>query len=319
MKQKIHIILGAFVSLLISMTFTFPSAAAEQSQTSGFDRARLVVESYEITSGDVLPGSKIEIKLTVKNISGKHDAKDAVLSVANNQGIVLPVEECSNQIVIGTVKADSTCEVVLPLRVCEEVGNVENITLSFYFSFLDVTASEITNEAYISFPLNRECKPVIVQLSLSDNCYVSENSVLSTAVENVGSVAAQNVSLHLVVSGAEELVYDLGSISGGVTKLYDHTINMPQAGEQVIEAYLTYEDETGVQLSSEKSDYNVRVLDSSSSLLELQNNSKKGLNIFTIVGNILLVSVAVGIIVVYHKRDMTRITSGKEVGYGKRS
>lgn len=317
MKKRLRLLFGVVLSMLIVMNTTFPSMAAEKEEETG--RAILVIESYEVEGDAVLPGNEFEITLTIKNTNSDLDAKDVVLSAVNNQGIAFPVDGASNQTYVGDIEAGAASQVVVPMRVSENATSQEIVVVQFYLTYSDEFSIDITKESYITIPLKQNCSASIVRLSLSDYCYVGKNSILSSEIINDGTVAAKDVNLHITLADGKEFVYSIGDMDGGLTKYFDHTISMSQAGEQVITAYLTYTDEAGNSLGSEKTDYQIRVLEGSQTKSDLQNGSLSGTNNQTIMVSVILVVVALVIIFVFHKRDTRRINSGKEVGDGKRS
>ena len=316
--KKVRLLISIAFSLIMFLNVTFPSMATEL----GSSRVRLVIESYEVDNGFVSSGNETEIKLVIRNTNKMFSAKNVVVSVMNSQGIVFPIEGYSNQIHVGDISAGASCEVVMPMRIAESDNisdNIHDVSLQFNFSFADGNSSDRTEQAYVSIPLRQECSPKIIGIKLADKSCAKDNSIISTEIENSGSVVAEEINLHIILQDGQEFAYSIGDIDGGLTKYFDHTICIPQAGIQNVTAYLSYKDERDNAFTTETVDYEVRVLEESSDKLNLQNDNINTNYKQILIINAILVLIAISIIFIFHKRDTRRINSGKEVGYGKRS
>lgn len=320
MRNRIRLFLGAVLSVFAVLSFSFPSSASKLSLLEEYDyeRVRLVVEEYEIVEGEFRPGNEVKVKFVVRNISKDFPAKGTVLSMTSGQGIVLPTEGMSNQTVLGDIEADSTCEVTIPFRINESVVGITDVAINLYFNFMNITGEEVGNEAFICIPLKDLCELTLNEMELADDCYIKESTILSCEVENTGKVMLTEVELHVLIEGSEEAVFELDDIAVGVTHLYDHVVCMPEAGEQIISAYLTYEDEDGNAFIGETTEIDVRVLEEKVEGNDISQSADGDENQQNLIVNGVLVFIALLIIVVFRCRDRKRITSGKEIGYGKR-
>ena len=310
--------------LIATMTFTgttFSPLADEANEWSEPEnsKVRLVIESYEVVSGEMLPGNVIEVKLVIRNTNEFNVAQNVVLSIVNNQGIAIPVDGKSNQTFLGSILGGTTVEAVIPIKITERAATEDTMTLLFYLTFADGRSSEVTNETYISIPMIKEYSVKIAALELEDYCYVNENTIVSSEIVNESADTVKDAELHILQENESETVYLVGDVSGGLTKYFDYTIRMEQSGEQMLRAYLSYKDEEGNAYVTEQTEYSVRVLEESPEKQNLQNTDKKDINKSFLVTNAVLVVIAFLIIIVFHKRGSRRINSGKEVGDGKRS
>ncbi len=309
--KKICVLLCMVVALITMGPSISPKAAESEN-------VHLVIESYEIVSGEVLPGSEVEVKLVIRNTNAVNVAQNVVLSVINNQGIAVPIQGASNQTVVGDVLGGGTKEVVVPMRITKQAGTEENLTLLFYLTFADGRDIEVTNEAYISIPVKEKYLVEITELELADLCRVNENSIVSSAIKNGSDVPIRDAALHVIPENGEEKIYLIGDIDNGLMLYFDHKICMTQAGEQMLTTYLSYKDDTGKSLVTQKKKFKVRVLEESAKNPSQDTKSTVDVDIKFLFTNLILVLLAVAIIYVSRKRETRRINSGKEVGDGKR-
>ncbi len=311
-----------FLCCMLMMAFLFTGAKLvpleDEAKELENSKARLIIESYEVVKGEVLPGNEIEVKLVIHNTNDSSVAQNVVLSMVNNQGIAVPVEGKSNQVPVGDILGGGTIETTIPVRITEQVKNEENVIILFYMTFSDGRDSEVTNEAYISFPIKNEYIAKVEKLCLEDECYVNEKAVISSEIKNDGMTGVNDARLHIIQTDGTETVYLLGDIAGGITMYYDHTIAMISSGEQKLRAFLSYCDEEGNEYITQETEYSVRVLANNPDAPELQHVETKDVDKTFLVTNGILIGLALVIIIVSYKRGTRRINSGKEVGNGKR-
>lgn len=312
--KKLGFLVITVLSIVLGMGTVFPSMATEEEKP---ERVRVVLDGYEVSGSFVTPGSEFEIQFVIKNTHSELIAENVVLTLTNNQGIAFPIEGESNQIFIGDIEADSSCEVTVPIRISETVKNIQDVILQVALTYSDLYTLMISESAYVAVPLRQECNLELTEFRLSDHCYVSEKSVVSSEIKNEGDMDVEEVELHIVLENDSEFVYEIGDITRGTTKYFDHLICMEQPGEQTITVFMSYKDEMGNEASTERTEYPINVLEGDSGKTELLENSTDVNGKDFIITNLVLVLVAILIVVVFHKRDSRKINSRKEVGDGE--
>lgn len=312
--KKLGLLVIAVLCIVFSMGNVYSSMATEEEEE---ERVRVVIDGYEVSGSFVSPGSEFEIQLAIKNTHHDLAAKNVVLALVNNQGIAFPTEGESNQFFIGDIEPDSSCNVTVPIRISETVKNVQDVVFQVALTYSDLYTLMISESAYVAVPLRQECILEMAEFRLADYCYVSEKSVVSSEIKNEGDMDVEEVELHIVLENDSEFIYEMGDIASGMTKYFDHTICMEQAGEQTLTVFMSYKDEMGNEASTERMEYPINVLEGDSGKTELLEDKTEVNQKEFIVKNLVLVFVAILIVVVFHKRDSRKINSRKEVGDGK--
>lgn len=312
MKNRWMAVITGILLTLFGALFSIEAQAAEITH----DRAKIMIDSYEIIEGTVAPGQDVTLRVDISNHGRYTRAQNITVSVVNNQGVVFPMEGKSNQAVIGNMDAQESLSIEMELTIAEDIGKETQLTLVFYFVYMDVSIAEASNESYISIPIEEVCSLGIDKLDLSDNCYKEENAILSSTIMNDGNAAVENAVLHVtgnVEGGSYE--YELGNIGQGATRFYDHSIRFLQDGAQQIEAYLSYFDGNGNEYVTEASTYNFRVLEGNSGLEKLQNGNG-GLSTKDMLVNLVLLAAAAAMIVFSRRRNHRKISSRRENVHG---
>ncbi|MBE5825477.1 MAG: hypothetical protein E7307_02460 [Butyrivibrio sp.] len=262
------------VSLLviILMLATNLTAYAIENESELSFNSVVEVESYSIEEGFIEAGKEATVKLTLRNANRNSAANNVVVAVSSDSGMVFPKYGNDNQFFVGTMTANSTTTITVPIVVNSEfVGDYVDFKCDiFYVS----NGKQITNSSTMILPAQTDEVIEVSSLEVSAHAVINNKSLLSISYTNKGTDNI-NDAVIVVDGNVSESTHeiDLGSIVAGKAYNKDCNIIYTETGEQTISVMLKYTDVDGEQVQSDLGTFRVTVgNENTSTIIEKAKN-----------------------------------------------
>ena len=268
---------------------------------------RLVIDSYEISEGQLIPGAEFTLKLTIHNTNPHIAAENVMLSYYSNDTTVYPVFGESNQKFVGQIDGGKSAQVELHMSVAKAV-NKEVATINIALEYASSKSNASNMQSSLMLPISANCNMEVSSLSVAKSTTVGAKSLVSVVYVNNGLVEIKNATMHL--SGDildNQTTIALGDLTAGAQAMKDCYVNFQKEGEQKLLISFTYEDGEGNTFSIPESDYNVMVNPSSMNVyqegvFEETSESLEQWQLLAIVGGISLALVIILVLVKLRER-----------------
>lgn len=239
MRKIIKAVLG--VVMMLSLLWTNNSDALATGVTE-IVKPYIIVESYQVSEGRIIPGEKFTLTLNLKNSSEIATATDVLIDIENPYGVA-PVYGTVSQKYIGNIEPAQSVQVSFEYDAWE---TITNNTLDFSVAII---AEQRTNYVMLRVPAGADNPFNVLELTIPERVIATEMTSLSLSYRVVGKSNVNNV-LFQVVSNGEVLGSSTGgNITVGATKNQNISVNFPGAGEYVLDFYMKYQAEDGTQES----------------------------------------------------------------------
>lgn len=273
MKKKLEAIVTAVVLIVAQLVGIWNGTAVIEAKDK---RPRILLDSYEITEGQLTPGGTVKIKFNFKNTSTTIAANNLLITYSESDNMIQPEDGESNQFYIEEIEPSSYESVEIQMRVSDNIvmkqdsqegaQRIEKSIASkveFNISYLydrEESSYEASNDTYIILPITQECVLDVKNLTMADTGVVGSKSFVSVVCVNEGTTPISDVVMHIEGNIEEEQKeVKIGNIPVGAQQALDYYVTMQQEGNQKLEIYFTYEDEKGVKYKSVKKEYNISV------------------------------------------------------------
>lgn len=228
------------------------------SNNSGSGTAIVELESYEIEEGVLAAGSEVTLNLNFHNISSDNSASRFTLSLASESNMVFPVYGDDNQVYVGTISADETKTVSVPLKI-SKYFNLDIVDLECRIGYAS-NGNAMSNEIAIAIPSNTAYMLNASSVTVADTAIVGGKSLININYNNAGGTDITDANL--VVEGniwKDSKVISLGTVAAGRNYLKDFYIRFKESGEQEIKIKLVYTDASGSTCTVDKGTFKVNV------------------------------------------------------------
>lgn len=296
MKKIQKLLLG-----IIFFSITFAITSVEKVVAEEVKDPKLVLESYEVVGGHLTASGEGEIKLTIRNANTKVDAYNVLLSYVSENNRINPVYGLSNQVYIGTIKAQKKVTVTVKVSV-SDILDTDTVLTSFILAGTDGDR-DFYNEFFIAVPVTEKLSLKINNVSLAQNSVLGAKSLVSVGYANDGLEDIYGAVMHIEgkIDPSQKLV-NIGNILVGESKYLDYSVTFQQAGNQSLKIFFTYKDKNGNMYTSEESNYIVKVTEGTQE--EGEDNAKKNSQnekssiwiVFMIIGVVLLLGVVISVV-----------------------
>lgn len=271
------------------------AVAKPASGTAAEGSPQVMVESYEVTEGQLLSGQKVNLKMNIKNESVNRAAKSLVLTYHEKQYQMLPQDGAGNQVFIGEIGPGEVAEVNIPMVIAEEL-RTSLITLELSISYGDEDGVAYLNQPTIYFNVFPE-HLVVENLYVSSQPEEQRDSLVSVSYRNQSTETISNLVFHVNGDIAEEgKQMSFLSLAPGEQRFSDIQVAFNKTGEQRVTAYFTYQDESGHEFATKEQTVTVQVVPGS----DLPSYEEKTIDM-TVIGvkaAITLVLLLAGIMVI---------------------
>lgn len=245
--KKMRYIFTSIIGILLASYLVSPNAslrvyaveeAPKERSESSFN-SLVEIESYSIKEGYIAAGKNANILLTVHNANKNSAANGLVVAVSCRSGMVYPAYGNDNQFYVGTLKADKSETITIPIIVSSEfVGDFIDFTCDLTY---EIGGRILSNSSSMVLPSESASSFLIKSLEVSSGAVVNDNSLLSISYRNNSLRNISDIELLIEgnVSDASKIIR-LGSIDAGKTSTKDCSISFTEAGEQTISITLRY-------------------------------------------------------------------------------
>lgn len=198
----------------------------------------LLIDSYNVSEGKIIPGKPFTLTLTIKNYGGV-DAKNLILNVNNPQG-VSPVYGTVSQIYIGDINSGESKEVQL------KYDSYTSITSDYLDFTVGVASLTYSNYVVMSIPVSTDSPFSISAASGPENMVTNQKATYSVSFKVIGNENVSGVTVLLSVDGQKVGENNIGILTPGTTKTQNISTQFSTPGIYNVEQVITYVDGNGV-------------------------------------------------------------------------
>lgn len=294
--------------LFVCMTMLV-SMSIKTSETTAGKLPLIVIESYELTSGDFSPGTTSKVTLTVMNNGDSYAADTVKISFSSLDGVT-PVYGTDNQMIIDELQPGEEAQVVFDVEVPANIEK-EKLGMDFEISYVVFEKDSknylpFTNNASISVPVKYDKTFKVNSVSVAESTTVGATTLVSISYSNDSPSDVKEIEL--IIEGnidPQNKKVKIGELSSGQTEYKDTYVKFLEEGHQNINICITYVDGEGRVISREVGNYSVEVgktlNENSSGSVELEKDNTVYIVIFVII--VVLVMGALYIAIIRKKND----------------
>ena len=298
------------VMTLLFICMTVISVFPKVSETSAGKLPLIVIESYELTSGDFSPGTTSTITLNVMNNGDSYAADTIKISFSSLDG-VSPVYGTDNQVIIDELVAGEQTQVSFAVEVPSNIEK-EKLAMDFEISYVVFDGASkdymaFTNIASISVPVKYDKTFKVNSVSVAESTTVGATTLISISYSN--DSLADVKEIELIIEGnidAANKKVEIGELSSGQTEYKDTYVKFLEEGHQTINVSIRYVDGEGRVISRELGNYSVEVgknpNQNSSSSVELEKDNTM-IYVLIVVVVVVMVMGALYIVIIRRKND----------------
>lgn len=253
--------IGVLIIYGIMMNLELQSYAAEDNSALNFNSI-VEVESYSIEERYIEAGKEANIILTIHNANKYSAANNMLLIVSSDSKMIYPTYGNDNQFVIGTLEANETRSVSIPVIISPSFAG-EYIDLNCKLMY-ESGGRQISNESTIVLPTKGKDLIEVNLIDVNSNAVVNAESPLSISYFNRSEYNIDDALL-IIDGNVDDSTssIDLGLLAAGKSYSKDFNITFTELGEQSIKIYLKYNDNNGEMVQSDLGTFSVSVTDNS--------------------------------------------------------
>ncbi|WP_155988280.1 hypothetical protein [Oribacterium sp. P6A1] len=258
--NKTKTLINICISCMMVMLFIFNYSGvsyAEESKTLSFNSV-VEVESYSLEEEYLEAGKDATVLLVLHNVNVDSAAKNIILSVSSNSGLIYPLYGNDNQFFIGTLEADGRTTVKIPLSVSSRlIDDYVEFNCSITY---ENNGTRVSNSSSLILPIRNNDTVSVSSVDVSAQAKVNSKSLLSIVYANTGTNSINDATVFVKGNVSEESKkINLDSIAAGKSYAKDFSIVFTESGEQKISILLSYTGIYGEHVESELGDYIVNV------------------------------------------------------------
>ncbi len=220
---------------------------------------KLMVESYEITDGEVSKGEEFTLQIKVRNTNAYANAFNVVTTFTAKTDNVRLVDTVANQKYDAEIPAGQTvtyeyrCEVM-------DIYERDTLVIEFNFSYADKYGRTYGNNSMITPRIDKNCILSINSLSVAEGATVGAKALVNVRYSSTGMLDVKNAKMVIdgnIIGGTKEV--ELTELTSNEQRSMDYYVNFSEAGDQVLAISFVYSDENGNEYELEKQDFTVKV------------------------------------------------------------
>lgn len=248
--------------ILIMVGIPYESAQAthiQEENTENQLKPLVVLVSYDIGDQIITPGEEFTTTLLFRNTNAKTDVCNVIISFTEEDNLIFPVDDETNQIFIEEIKAGESVKVEVDL-IASEYYNMDIAHMNFKFQYQDYDLKVYNDQSEIPFSLMSDIRLEVLSLSSVDATAFGSKSLVSVNLMNSGKEDIQNIIMRIqgdILKDQKKVV--LEDMLAGEKQYLDHYINFKSLGEQTISISFTYENKKGDLFSLGPEEYVIRV------------------------------------------------------------
>ncbi len=271
--KKLNKFIKAFAVCLIAIMSVAANmnTVAYAAEVEGSTVAIIEIEDYSIEGGMISAGKEITVNMKLHNASSSMSASSIMMTLTNSTGTVYPSYGKSNQIYVGTIGADETKEVSIPMTIGSAFAG-DAIDLSCQFNYL-AQNTQLSNTAMIMIPTSGGSTIGIKSIDVSSHAIVNGKSLLSFSYVNQSSSNITDAKLIIdgknISSKSKEIKID--TVYAGKSYTKDFYVIFDKAGNQSIDVSLEYTDIDGEKNVTDLGKFDVTVSKENSEKISSSN------------------------------------------------
>ena len=244
----------AVLSMVLMVQLLFPVNAG--AVDAG---ARVVLDSYEVLEGQMLPGEYITLRLHFQNVSPDTTATGVLITYSAANSNIMPVYGSSNQIYIHTLAPGASVTKDIDCQILDYQASTTAI-MNFSLIYRDSVVYDGSNSFLIALPLESETDVEITNVMLPEQARFQAQSTGHLNVENTGNETIQAVVLHCDGNIQEtQKVLELGDLMAGESIGIDLSLTFMESGNQTLSLWVEYQNANGIEFQSEAVEYAITV------------------------------------------------------------
>lgn len=301
MRKKIKILL--LMCILLVCAAVIPSMSV---YATGEENPRVLIENYQLSTEEVIPGEEFDLTLKLRNTSQFYDVYSVVVSAADEAEMIYPIYGNSNQVYTNRVYARNSSEVVFHLQAADTITQSViplEITITYNDNYF---IEKQSNTTVLYLPVRLDGDLNIISCAVPESISVGTKARVSVSYENTGLKTLHNIRMKVTrrkSDGNNSSVTNLYSLSGGEKSTAEVYIDCNEEGSIPITISFTYEDEQGKTYETEGMAYGIRV---TSKQVEAEEENVTiiggGVSFFTYLILAAIVIIAIGILVIIKKK-----------------
>lgn len=185
----------------------------------------VIVSSYEVTNGEIVPGEEFDISVTVKNVDSLYTASNVVVSLDTMSGINA-IYPSVPQVFVGDIEPQKEKKAVFSYKVDSQY---QMDTASFYAIIL----SDLTeNSVVLSAPVKLDDSAfTVLSKNVPIEAEIGDKISTSFYFRVRGEASLNNVLMRVLVDENEMVVSSIGNVKQGAAKTQNLVFSIGEMGE----------------------------------------------------------------------------------------
>ena len=218
------------------------------------------VSNYSLEGGILAAGKDISIMLNLHNLSSSTAAESVMLTLSSDSGMIYPSYGNDNQIFVGTIAANESIEVAVPITVSPSfTGDAVDLKCQFDYGS---SGTKMINSTAMILTTSGGNKINVKSIDVSTHAIVNGKTLISINYSNKSN--ANITDAQLVIDGnvtEESKSIKLDTVYSGKSYSKDYNVTFTQTGNQEINIKLVYTDGAGEHVEYGLGKYSVSVND----------------------------------------------------------
>ena len=176
------------------------------------DDSYIIVDSYEISGGEIIPGQSFEFSITLKNMSSTYEAQNVTVDIRASEGITLAYPSIS-QYYVGTMGPGNSQTISFKFDASESVN--------YGRAYFEIALSSNTrnNSVSLTVPVRKDNSMFsVLSVSVPETAISGDNITTKLYFKSVREHTLSNVVLTLYVDGEAVAESAIGNMSAGASK-----------------------------------------------------------------------------------------------------
>ncbi len=235
------------------------------------EQAIVEVSGYKLDQGILAAGKEISLILSLHNLSSTNAAESVMLTISSESGMIYPSYGNDNQFFVGTIPANESVEVTVPITVSSSFKQ-DYVDLKCGLSYVSKD-NQMSNNSVLIITTSGGKRMLVNSLDVSTHAIVNGKSLISISLSNKSNSNIDDAKLIIEGNVSDESKeINLGTVNSGKNYSKDLDVTYTQIGNQSIIIKLAYTDGQGEHIETTLGKYNVSV--SEQLAFENQENEK---------------------------------------------
>lgn len=264
MKTVRKVVSGVLVLLVIFTAFMFMKDVSVYADGVA---PYVIIESYEVSGGTIIPGQDFEMSVTVQNADPAYVAKNVIVTITTIDGINT-IYPSVPQMYIGDIAPNEKKTVKFSYKV---TSSYSMDTASFYTSII---TDDRTNSIILTAPVELDDAAFsVLSKNIPTEAGESEKISASLYFRVRGEQSLNNVTMRLYVDGEESVSSEIGNVSQGASKTQNMTFSIDEQGEHDLKFVLEGIDQDGLLRETEVYTGTISIIEPQKNVEMFENNT----------------------------------------------